>query len=186
MWYDFDKLILQYCVTGDSVAFWSSPVDGDPLASVLLNDFLFGLSENHEVFFSTYRLPDVNKIIEEGAILAKAGMLLDPFHDFFRLDKARVKSECLDWACETELFFFERGVTWEDYLTIASTADKRFRKRLRKSGLLSACFISCDYGSDLLFEGTKAHEGKLQELCGNLGELGWEIQRVKRPPVSNR
>lgn len=171
---NLNKEFLKYNIENDSIVFWCTPVDGNDVATILLNDFLLDISKERKVFFHAYRLPDAFKIIDPAVILAKAEVLLDPFNTFFHLSVAKVKSNCLEWASKSTIYYFEDQVEWLDFLATSVIAQP---KKLIKKRLLFAHFTTVDQGADLWFECNRNYEKKVFQLFESMSSLGWEIKR---------
>ncbi len=171
----FSKDVFKYATRSDCIIFWcSGGIDENKDATILFNNFLLNISKEHNIFFSAYRLPDVNEIIDASVIMSKAEMLLAPFHTFFRLSEAKVKSNCFDNACEATIYYFDKSVNWADFLATSSDINKA---KLMKEELLFAYFSSLDQGADFRFKCNRKYENKVFELMDGMSSLGWQIKR---------
>ncbi len=173
-------MILKYNIKADYIEFWcTSVVDENNAVATLFNDFLFDISKERRVYFYAYRLPceDEHKMIDATVILAKTGILLDPFKTFFHLSDAKVNIERFDCACEAMMYYFKNEVKWSDFL--ASSVISR-PEELIKKGILSACFSTTDQGADFWFECNKTYEKKVLQLFECLSNRGCEIEPSSR------
>ena len=175
--------LLTYVIKRSSVCFWCSGVDEnvDEDVSILLDNFLLDISKGYNIFLSAYRLPDVYEVIDANVLMSKAETLLDPFHTFFHLDGAKVKSLSLNWGCEIKIYYFDQRVKWDDFL---ATSGNIKPAALMKEGLLGARFSSLDHGAYFRFECTRKHETEVFQLMDGMQSLGWELKQSLNLPLS--
>lgn len=145
----------------------------------IFDNFLFDLSKGSNVFLHTYRLSNIGDIVDTKTVRSRADVLLDPHNSYFHLTEIKIKSGCFadGICCEAEFFFCKKDVKWEDFL--ATSAFEK-RKKLLKSGLLSAVFYVCDHGADFVFECNKSYTEKVFDCFNRLDKLGWRIKRVEK------
>ena len=145
----------------------------------IFDDFLLDLSKESNVFLHTYRLCDINGLVDPKTVQSRADIMLDPHNSYFHLTEAKVKSGCFadGICCEAEFFFCKKDVKLEDFL---ATSAFEMRKKLLKSGLLSAVFYVCDHGADFVFECNKSYIEKVFDCFNILEKLGWRIKREEK------
>lgn len=173
---------LYYEIKADSIMFACDAIDGykeneNPVATHLIYDLLFELSEGHRVFMDAYRLPYEAEIIDPSTILARTEAISDPFHTYFHLGEAKVNAANAFWAVDSTIYFFEKSVKWVDFL--ASFPIERLErlelKKLIQSGKLDAYFEMYDHGSDYIFECSRAHERRLLQFFEDMAGAGYEV-----------
>lgn len=180
MKYNSPYSLLHYCFEHDKIKFHCPGLSkNEKEVASIFDKFILDISKSNKVFLHTYRLDDISDIVDPKIVISRANVLLDLYNSYFQLSEARVKSDCFanDTCCEVQFFFFNKDVKWEDFL---ASSIFEMRKRLFKSGLLSAVFYVNDHGADFVFELNKTYSEKVFNLFDELNKLDWEIKKVKK------
>lgn len=172
--------LLYYCIKHDKVEFYCAGLNkNEKEVASIFDNFLLDISEANNVFLHTYRLSDINDIVDSRTVIARADVLFDSYNSYFNLSEARVKSACFanDTCCEVQFLFFNKKVKWEDFL---ASSIFEMRKKLFKSGLLSAIFYVNDHGADFVFECNKTYKEKVFNFFDELSKMDWQIKKVEK------